>query len=75
MAPSDYTWRTPYAPSTRTLDHIYERFIRSDYYFVEPRYIPGTVDSLSKLVFTKPECADCELTGTRTKPDFWVDLN
>jgi hypothetical protein len=27
-----------------------------------------------KLVFTSPECANCELTGTSAKPAFWVDL-
>lgn len=59
-----YTWNQIYALYCKT----------SDYYFVEPLYIPGT-DELSKLVFARPECANCELTGTRTKPDFWVDLN
>ena len=72
-APADYAW-TPWVPAV-TWDHIYEIYTSSDYYFVEPMYIPGTADSLFKLVFTKPECADCELTGTRTKPDFWLDLN
>ena len=72
-APADYAW-TPWV-TTPTWDHIYEIYISSDYYFVEPIYIPGTADSLFKLVFTRPECANCELTGTRIKPDFWVDLN
>ena len=56
-----------------TWDQLYRMFcIKSDYSFIEPIY--GTL-KLEKLVFTKPECADCELTGTLIKPDFWVDLN
>jgi hypothetical protein len=48
--------------------------ITSDYYFVEPQYSGGT-NNLEKMVFARPECADCTITGTITKPDFWVDLN
>jgi hypothetical protein len=49
----------------------------SKYYFVEPLYgigIPGKMN-LAKMVFAKPECVNCELSGTSKKPDFWVDLN
>ncbi|TAL61809.1 MAG: DUF4249 domain-containing protein [Bacteroidetes bacterium] len=74
MAPQDYPRASPYAPPL-TWNGLYEMYCKnSNYYFVEPRYFQGT-DKLDKLVFTKPECADCELTGTRTKPDFWIDLN
>jgi hypothetical protein len=48
--------------------------ITSNYYFVEPLYSSGTAN-LQKMVFAKPECADCELTGIITKPDFWIDIN
>jgi hypothetical protein len=37
-------------------------------------YDPETF-MLDKLVFAKPECANCELTGTSAKPDFWIDMN
>ena len=58
-----------------TWDWIYSMFcVTSNYYFIYPLYYLGT-DSLEYMVFTKPECANCELTGTITKPDFWVDLN
>ncbi len=58
-----------------TWDDVYKIFcINSDYYFVEPLYFPGTVNKLEYLVFARPECANCELSGTRTRPDFWVDL-
>ena len=73
MAPQDYP-RSPFAPPL-TWDDLYEMYcITSDYYFVEPKYKPGTVQ-LEKLVFSRPECADCEKTGTKTKPDFWIDSN
>ncbi len=54
---------------------VYSMFcISSIYSFVEPKYDPLT-NQIVKMVFTKRECANCELTGTRKKPDFWVDLN
>jgi hypothetical protein len=38
-------------------------------------YTPKLKGSDSNLVvFAKPECANCELTGTLKKPDFWIDL-
>lgn len=59
----------------QTWDDLYMSFCYySNYYFVEPVYYPGT-DKLEKMVFAKRECAICDLTGTRTKPDFWIDLN
>ena len=38
--------------------------VTSTYLLVEPIYLPESL-SLEKLVFTTPECANCELTGTR----------
>ncbi len=73
MAPKDYP-RSLFSPPL-TWDDLYEMYcITSDYYFVEPLLKPGTSE-LDKMVFAKPECADCELTGVQTKPDFWIDLN
>ncbi len=70
--PLDYS-NGPGAPPP-TWDYLYSLFcVTSDYYFVEPRYFPGTF-VLEKMVFTRPECANCELAGTHNKPDFWVDL-
>jgi hypothetical protein len=58
-----------------TWDELYAMYcITSDYYFVEPQYSAGS-NNLEKMVFARPECADCTITGTITKPDFWVDLN
>jgi hypothetical protein len=71
-SPDDYP-RGPGAPPFTWTD-LYVMFcVTSDYIFVEPMYKPGT-NELEKMVFTTPECADCELTGTVTKPDFWTDL-
>ena len=70
--PNDYP--NPWGPKM-TWNQIYSIFSKSsDYYFIEPLYVPGT-DQLAKLVFARPECANCELSGTRKKPDFWIDLN
>ena len=71
-SPSEYS--TPYGPPV-TFDDLYSMFcITSTYVFVEPIYDPATF-TLSRLVFSKPECANCELTGISSKPDFWIDLN
>jgi hypothetical protein len=71
MAPQDYPW--PALAPPLTWDDIYIMYTTSGYYFVEPKYFFGTTE-LDKLVFAKPECADCEKTGTRIKPDFWINL-
>ncbi len=55
-----------------TWDDLHYMYTTSGYSFVEPKYIQGTLE-LDRLVFTKPECADCAVTGTTLKPDFWVD--
>jgi hypothetical protein len=52
-----------------TWDDIYQMYTTAGYTFVEHKYIEGTT-TLDRLVFTTPECADCELTGTREKPIF-----
>ena len=66
-SPSDYP--SGYSPPP-TFDDIYRMWcIDNDFLFVEPKYIPGTL-KLEKLVFSKPECADCTLTGVLEKPDF-----
>ena len=70
--PSDYP--NSFGAPPPTWDDLYTIFCRnSDFYFVEPVYTPGTYE-LIKMKFARPECANCQLTGTRTKPEFWVDL-
>jgi hypothetical protein len=54
-----------------SFDKLYALYcITSDYDFIEPIYNQDT-GQLQSLVFARPECADCELTGTSVKPDFW----
>jgi hypothetical protein len=55
-------------PPPRTWDDViwYMTTNGSNFTFTEPMG--------GKLVFTSPECANCELTGTSSKPVFWVDL-
>ena len=57
-----------------TWDDLYWHLcIANDYTFTEPIFLHVS-DVLMYLVFTRPECANCELTGTSIKPDFWIDL-
>jgi hypothetical protein len=71
-SPADF--QVPNGPVVTWYD-VYSFFcLTSKYTFVEPIFYPGT-NQLVKMVFTMPECANCELTGTPKKPDFWIDLN
>jgi hypothetical protein len=73
MAPEDYP-HSGFGPPL-TWDDLYQMYcITSDWYFVEPKFISGT-RTLQKLVFSRPECADCELTGSRAEPDFMTEKN
>jgi hypothetical protein len=70
-APGDYA--CPFC-TLPTFDELYQMWDYLHYVFVEPVYNPET-RQLLKLVFATPICSDCELSGTLTKPDFWIDLN
>jgi hypothetical protein len=71
-APSEYS--TSYGPPV-TFQDLYNIFcVNSDYVFIEPFYSPESF-TLEKLVFVKPECANCELTGFPEKPDYWIDTD
>ena len=65
VGPNDY-------PGTMTFDNIYDSYTSSSYTFIEPIYDMRW--NLQKLVFTKPPCANCTMTGSLTKPDFWIDI-
>ncbi len=71
-SPNIYPWNRWNPPLT--WDDIYYMYISSGYTFVEPKYLSGSRE-LDRLIFTSPECTDCEITGTLTKPDFWVNIN
>lgn len=57
-----------------TWDDIYYMYTTSGFSFVEPKYVHAT-SKLDRLVFTKPVCANCELSGTSERPVFWKDIN
>jgi hypothetical protein len=43
-----------------------------NYIFVMPSY--NDIGALEKLIFVRNICANCSLTGSLDKPDFWIDL-
>jgi hypothetical protein len=71
IGPDDYPRPEP-PGKPATFDKIYGWFTDSGVIFVEPLY--DKQQNLFKLVFTQPLCMDCTLSGTLTKPDFWIDL-
>lgn len=71
--PSDYCRGGGYCIPP-TWDELNRMWTDKHFTFVEPYYSDPIRKKLGKLIFTTPECAECELTGTSIKPDFWVDL-
>lgn len=69
-SPKDHPWNKFVPPPT--FDELNEIFVSLGYYFVEPKYFHGTL-LLDQLVFARPVCADCELSGSGVEPDFWKD--
>jgi hypothetical protein len=71
VGPSDYhsnPWSDP-----MTFSDIYYMYMGTPgWAFVEPVYDEKT-NLLTKLVFSATECASCTVTGTDSKPDFWID--
>lgn len=71
-------YRTPCNPveadlfyEPRGFDVMYSVFcVSSDWIFIKPIYSQGI---LHQLVFVRPECANCEITGSQKEPDFWID--
>ena len=58
-----------------SFDDLYNIFcITSNFVFIAPLYATDT-GAIIGLVFAKPECANCKLTGTDSRPYFWIDLN
>jgi hypothetical protein len=56
-----------------TWDEFYAYMIRNyPYKFVRPIFNVAR-DSLFYLVFTTPVCSDCELSGSFTKPAYWIE--
>jgi hypothetical protein len=71
-------WNGPFPPTWDRLYHIFTDdgtniFIGP---YISGGNIPGNVakKDLVKLIFAPKTCAICEVMGSPTKPDFWVDL-
>lgn len=62
----------PGPPLILTFETIYDIFTQNGYVFIGP-VLSESGETLYKLVFTEPACADCTKTGNPEKPDFWVD--
>jgi hypothetical protein len=66
-------WLFPMAETPVTFIWVYNYLVSQGYAFIGPTYFfPGELES---LMFTQKRCADCTVTGTPSKPDFWIDLN
>lgn len=71
--PGDFETRCACPP--KTWDDVYWYLsIASDYTFIEPKFV-NVADVLALLVFTRPECADCSLTGSHVKPAYWDEFD
>ncbi len=71
-SPADFD--SPFKFPHPTWDDVYWYMCVQDIYtFIYPLYDPAT-NKLMKFVFTSRECANCELTGTRIKPDMSDDI-
>jgi len=71
MSPQDYQYASSWV-KLMTWDKLYDMFTQNGYVFVAPYYDP-VKNNLQKLMFSTPECANCELTGTSGRPYFWTD--
>jgi hypothetical protein len=67
-------WATPCMCPPPTWDDVYRNMSSTTYnLFTEPLY-DNSGSVLLKMVFTRPECADCELSGSTNEPYFWKDI-
>jgi len=55
-----------------TFDEIYWAHLNSGYTFIKPVY--NADNTLFRLVFVKPLCAECTVAGSLEKPWFWIDI-
>lgn len=67
-------WNTPCMCPPPTWDDVVRNMSHSAYkIFVEPIF-DNTGRVILKLVFTRPECADCEQSESTNEPYFWKDI-
>ena len=55
-----------------TFNDINAGFLNSGYTFIGPIY--DQEGELFRLIFVRPFCAECTVSGSMTKPYFWVDI-
>lgn len=63
----------PFSVPPMTFNNIYTFYTSLNLSFVSPVSDPAT-GALESLSFVESFCADCTLTGSLYKPDFWIDL-
>lgn len=67
-------WDTPCMCPPTTWDDVYRNMSLTSFnYFTEPIY-DNTGKVLLNMVFTTPECAGCEPSGSANEPYFWKDI-
>lgn len=53
---------------------IYESLVaRGSFRMHTALFQPGEYDVVLGLILTRPACADCTVTGSEHKPDFWIE--
>lgn len=55
-----------------TFNEIHAAFLNSGYAFVGPIF--DSSYNLFRLIFVRPNCSDCTLRGSLSRPWFWTDL-
>jgi hypothetical protein len=67
-------WNTPCMCPPPTWDDVYRNMSTSAYKMFTEAITDNTGRVISRLIFTTPECADCEVSGSANEPYFWKDI-
>ena len=69
VSPADF----PHAVPPMTFNSVYTYYSSLNLTFIGPQTDEMT-SALKALIFVDNYCADCTMTGSLRKPDFWIDL-